>query len=227
MGLKLASLVLLVASMAPATDSIVLSETALLERGTSAYDHGEFARAHVYLYAYVQRSPARMAKSQAHRASMLRALEWLDRWQDSGEGAYVKGDDPGATGMSAPPSLAAASESSAPDPEARKIAGGFVGVFEGPSDGRRARLTVRKHSDDSLALELHDLDRKTVFSGSVRPNLSDPGHAHVLRDFTLKARDGSAKRFGVLLLHTWDSDFVSGTTIWGGREFGVAFERTE
>ena len=59
-----------------------------------------------------------------------------------------------------------------------------------------------------------------------RSRASRDGHCYILRDFTLEEVGGSGeKEIALLLLHTWDTNYVTMVTRWGGREFGSYFER--
>jgi len=103
---------------------------------------------------------------------------------------------------------------------------GWVGTYEGRLDGRQARLTVSMNTQatsESLiyGLILEDLDRKATFRGTAGIN---PGvQQNVLENITLTAADGRVATLGKLFLHTWNKDYISGYSIWKGREFGLAF----
>lgn len=104
----------------------------------------------------------------------------------------------------------------------------FLGVYEGSWDGRRARLTIDDKVGDVAVficnITLEDLERNTTYrANSVR----HAEHKYMFRDVRLKGIRGttSSKFVKIMLLHTWNTDHLSGMDIWSDREFGFAFQR--
>jgi hypothetical protein len=111
------------------------------------------------------------------------------------------------------------------DPEA--ILRAWPGTYEGWNDGRRAVLTLtetrRTGERAYYALRLRDVERGVEFRGeaSSRANRS----AHRLRDIRMTAPGGQEIRIERLLLHTWNTDFVSGVARSSGHRYGLVFGR--
>ena len=106
----------------------------------------------------------------------------------------------------------------------------FWGNYRGRLDGRRATLEITDTKADApyplFRITLTDEDRDVAFRALVEQRPSQDGHRHILRDFKLEEVGGSGeKEITLLLLHTWDTNYVTMVTRWGGREFGSYFER--
>jgi hypothetical protein len=105
----------------------------------------------------------------------------------------------------------------------------FVGHYLGNTDGRRAALAIVKIGDTPyrLRITLDDLERDAAFVGVYVPTMMNEAAAHVLRDIVLKQTDSDGQVvIPMLLLHTWNNDLVSGTTLWNGQLYGANFERS-
>lgn len=104
----------------------------------------------------------------------------------------------------------------------------FYGVYEGSWDGRRARLTIDDRVGDFPVficnITLEDLDRNTTYRAS---SVKHAEHKHMFRDVKLKGIRGTngSKFVKIILLHTWNTDYLSGMDIWNNREFGFSFKR--
>lgn len=106
----------------------------------------------------------------------------------------------------------------------------FVGAYIGQHDGRNARLHITQirgqHRHPTFNIVLSDLDRKVTFRGVHIHKNTQSGHAHILKDVTLNQVGNTGKKvYKFLLLHTWNTDYLTGVDIWNGREFGAGFER--
>lgn len=106
----------------------------------------------------------------------------------------------------------------------------FLGTYDGHHDGRRARLKIASRQTRAdrpiFQITLTDLDRSVTFHGSHTHRNTRPGHAHILKDITLNQVGGTDKKhYQYLLLHTWNTDYLTGIDIWREREFGAFFER--
>lgn len=97
----------------------------------------------------------------------------------------------------------------------------WTGTFRGRQDGRRAKLTIERDGSQ-LRLTLDDLERGLVFTGTAQ-NASQP--RHTLDDITLTTTDGDVKHIERLLLHTWDTNYISGYSEWQGTDYGSYFVR--
>ena len=103
----------------------------------------------------------------------------------------------------------------------------FLGTYVGRNDGRRARLEIRDTKADSPWPMFHitftDLDRDVTARGLHQERGSEE---HVLTDIELEWQGQSGtKNMKSLHLHTWNTDYLSGISLWRGREFGMLFER--
>lgn len=109
----------------------------------------------------------------------------------------------------------------------------WPGTYRGRSDGRRALLTISTEfvGDSAVTviynIELKDLDRGASFSGQVRVNYNKTPKNIIPFSKPLTSSSGNKKDIQRLLLHTWDTDYISGYSTWNGRDFGLLFERTE
>ena len=49
---------------------------------------------------------------------------------------------------------------------------------------------------------------------------------HVLKNITLRnTGERSTKTIGALYMHTWNTNYMSGYTVWSGKEYGNFFVR--
>lgn len=106
----------------------------------------------------------------------------------------------------------------------------FLGRYEGSHDGRRARLTIGDTKADSpwptFLITLEDLDRNQEFRNLHQQRSEASDGKHVLTNINLTERhSGHRKRYRKLYLHTWDTDYLTGISVWRNREFGASFER--
>jgi len=102
----------------------------------------------------------------------------------------------------------------------------WTGAYAGRSDGRPARLEIRRAGGDipELRIEIEELDRGGLFTGSVTPPTGDD--SHIIRDLTLRREDGSGeKSIEALILDTRNGDHVTGVSSWRGNEYGLAFAK--
>lgn len=102
----------------------------------------------------------------------------------------------------------------------------FGGTWEGVYDGRRARLrivVVRQSPGTlhTLYLTLTDLDRDETFTGSLEDL---PATSHLAGGIAL--RGSAALTLRALVLHTRDTDRLSGTSVRDGRGFPLSFRRS-
>lgn len=100
----------------------------------------------------------------------------------------------------------------------------FWGTSTGRLDGRRARLEVSDTKGDFpypvFMVTLTDEDRDVTRLRAEQWN-APKKHGHVLRDFGLKEVSGGGEMsVGLLLLHTWDTEHVTMTSLWGGASSG-------
>lgn len=106
----------------------------------------------------------------------------------------------------------------------------FYGVYEGSWDGRRARLTIDDRVGDFpefiCNITLEDLDRSTIYRAN---SVKHAEHTYMFRDVTLKGIRGTkgSKLIKIMLLHTWNTNYLSGMDIWSNREFGFSFKRVK
>lgn len=103
----------------------------------------------------------------------------------------------------------------------------FIGSYLGSYDGRNARLVISDLKDDSatnrLHLEFTDVDRGETYVGLV--NVAGPSE-HTLSGIKLsQSHGGKTVSWSRLLVHTWNVRFLSGESVWNGREFGMSFTR--
>lgn len=102
----------------------------------------------------------------------------------------------------------------------------WYGRYEGRLDGRKARLEITAPSDNELRMELRDVDRGMVFTKAIDVSEAGRSPAHVLQDVTLTTSGGDTKTLERLLLHTWNTNYISGHTEWRGTDYGNFFVRT-
>lgn len=104
----------------------------------------------------------------------------------------------------------------------------FVGNYVGRMDGRNAQLTI-VHTSGKYTITLKDLDRNVTFR-HVTPllSLNFLGQKHKLEKMTLQKVGGrGSKTIGGLYMHTWNTNYISGYTIWSGKEYGNFFVRQD
>lgn len=97
----------------------------------------------------------------------------------------------------------------------------WAGTYRGRQDGRKAFLTIERDGA-RIHLTFKDLDRGDTFTGAVQNN-TEP--LHQLEDIRLTSRDGGTKVLDRLLLHTWDTNYISGSSQWQGTHYGNYFVR--
>ncbi len=102
----------------------------------------------------------------------------------------------------------------------------FYGNYVGRLDGRNARLNIARTSDGKVAYTLRDADRNVTYKVT-KPYISvDDARPFVMRSITLQKVGGrGSKTIGGLHLHTWNTNYISGYTIWNGKEYGNFFVR--
>jgi hypothetical protein len=104
----------------------------------------------------------------------------------------------------------------------------FVGSYRGSYDGRNASVTITSvfSFNTVLAITFTDLDRNETYQGEwSAPEGSPP--THVLTDLTLQQVGGSGQlSWSRLHLHTWNTSYLSGVSVWNNTEFGMSFTRT-
>jgi hypothetical protein len=105
----------------------------------------------------------------------------------------------------------------------------FFGTYDGSYDGRRARLEIGDVKGDSpwpmAHLRFTELERGQVYVGTY---VQRGAHAHVMTDIVLKLQGGTDQvTWSRLHLHTWNTDYLSGVSIWNGIEFGMSFTRIQ
>ena len=106
----------------------------------------------------------------------------------------------------------------------------FNGFYTGSYDGRQAELEIvvsHPVTDQpiSLALKFVDRDRNQEYSANVHLGFQEHT-THILRDITLHAAGGSSDiQWSRLHLHTWNTNYLSGVSIWNNQEFGMSFSR--
>lgn len=115
------------------------------------------------------------------------------------------------------------------DQPGRQI-GHWTGTYSGFSDGRRARLTI-EHDGTTEAVHafqitLEDLDRNNTLKGRGQTTFIPPGEGHIMQVGTLQNVSGSGtKDVNRLLLHTWNTDIISGSSQWSGNDYGLSFSQ--
>jgi len=71
---------------------------------------------------------------------------------------------------------------------------------------------------------LTDLDHNEVYAGT---HTERGRNGHIMVDVSLQQRgDSNSKHLSRLLLHTWNTDYISGVTTWNNIEYGMCFKRT-
>ena len=98
----------------------------------------------------------------------------------------------------------------------------FIGSYSGSSDGRRATLRIEPAgAGRSYRLTFTEVERSEVYEG-----IHQEGGAqqHILSGITLGGAAGTVA-WRELLLHTWDTTYLSGISLWNNIEFGMSFQR--
>jgi hypothetical protein len=108
----------------------------------------------------------------------------------------------------------------------------FYGTYEGAHDGRRARLEIAGTKEDPwwplFYVTFEDLDRGERYRGRHEQRERPRDGAHVLTDVRLEEIDGSRTvTYRKLLVHTWNTEYLTGISLWNGREFGASYRRTD
>ncbi len=102
----------------------------------------------------------------------------------------------------------------------------FYGNYTGHIDGRNAKLKIERTPAGKVAYTLVDTDRNVTFKAQTNSISVDDARPHAMRSVTLRSTDGRhTKTIGGLYLHTWNINYISGYTIWNGKEFGSYFVR--
>jgi hypothetical protein len=105
----------------------------------------------------------------------------------------------------------------------------FLGSYQGFYDGRNALIRIVEeglgNQPLSFAVEFTDTDRNETYIGSARPHQNDI-NAHALDAFDLTTFGGqNVIHWSKLLLHTWNTSYVSGVSVWNNTEYGMSFTR--
>ncbi len=106
----------------------------------------------------------------------------------------------------------------------------FYGEYVGFWDGRKAKLSIKQSSSRSgIHIKLRDLDRNVTLAATTHSIPTKSGMPHILQNIKLfKSLGGNpAKTIGSLLLHTWNTNYLSATSIWKGKKYGVLFVKVK
>lgn len=107
----------------------------------------------------------------------------------------------------------------------------FSGSYRGSYDGRDGRVTIEQGAagvrsfNTLFTVTFTDLQRNEVYKGvaSVPEGVLD---VHVLSDFTLdRVGGGDFVYWSRLYLHTWDTSYMSGVSLWNNTEYGMSYTR--
>jgi len=100
----------------------------------------------------------------------------------------------------------------------------WVGIYKGRWDGRRAALLIRRTPSGGWNISIQDSDRNAYFEGdfSSLPFLNN--NKQHLTNLVL-GRSGNQVTIGKMLIHTWNTNYISGTSASGGKEYGFYFVR--
>lgn len=107
----------------------------------------------------------------------------------------------------------------------------FSGTFAGSFDGRSSsvRIVVSHTSDANTAqIDMYYNEGGKIWQAFFTKNTTG-SNPHILENVTLypDVNDGrESKLWRQLYLHTWNTDWISGTNVWAGKEFGMMFVRT-
>lgn len=105
----------------------------------------------------------------------------------------------------------------------------FVGTYKGKLDGRNATLSIRPINGrgSQIQIILKDVDRNVTFYLTC-PRLSINGQKHILKSMTLRSKDGKHKKtISKMVLHTWNANYLSATSLWNGKQYGMLFVRVK
>ncbi len=102
----------------------------------------------------------------------------------------------------------------------------FYGTYEGYTDGRKARLIISKVGY-ATSIKLIDLSRNVTFGTTTQSMPIKVGSPHILESLDLIGSNKDSKKIGRLYLHTWNTNYISGNTIWNGQKFGILFTRVK
>ena len=105
----------------------------------------------------------------------------------------------------------------------------FFGTYVGNYDGRNARLVISDVKADSAWPTCHltftELERSQTYVGTY---VHKGRHDHIITDMVLKERGGQDRvTWSRLYLHTWNTAYLSGVSVWNGIEFGMSFTRLD
>ncbi len=103
----------------------------------------------------------------------------------------------------------------------------WLGTYLGSWDGRPSRLTITRYGSNGYTIAVQGTapgsDRYEM-STTRLPNRS--GHReHVLSGLLLGTGDGKSSTIGKMMMHTWNKNYISGTSIWRNTEYGFYFVR--
>lgn len=103
----------------------------------------------------------------------------------------------------------------------------FAGFYQGSYDGRNAeiQITTAQDPDGTISLNINFIDRDRHEEYAQGFGGLDSG-SHVLQDITLPRVGGTGNvNLQYLLLHTWNTDFLSGVSTWNSTPYGMSFTR--
>lgn len=106
----------------------------------------------------------------------------------------------------------------------------FQGFYTGSYDGRQAEVEISVSHPAAgqpigISMKFVELERNLEYSANFQVSPND-GTTHVLRDITLHATGGTDDiHWSRLHLHTWDTNFLSGVSIWNNQDFGMSFSK--
>lgn len=102
----------------------------------------------------------------------------------------------------------------------------FAGVYSGKNDGRDATISIETFgiSPAGCRFFIRFSSGGQNWCINLRRNESP---AHIVHDITLRSESGGENVvWRALYLHTWDIRYLSGVSVWGGKEFGMSFTKT-
>jgi hypothetical protein len=103
----------------------------------------------------------------------------------------------------------------------------FIGSYQGSYDGRNASVSIASviSFNTVLRITFTDLDRNETYEGQWSAPEASPA-THLLANSTLNQVGGSGQvSWSKLYLHTWNTSFLSGVSVWNNIEFGMSFTR--
>jgi hypothetical protein len=104
----------------------------------------------------------------------------------------------------------------------------FIGSYHGSYDGRNASLSITSVISFKTVLEItfKDLDRNETYEGQWGAPTETSPETHILANITLNQVGGSGQIYwSKLYLHTWNTSYMSGVSVWNNIEFGMSFTR--